>query len=84
MCGVAYFEMDGDSVPIPMNLVFRVAVREIEAWLLADHIGMKKLLVGGASNLPNDPDLLSDPKQVLLKLARKAPRAIKNDLIVET
>ncbi|MGO8846384.1 MAG: hypothetical protein ACLQFI_13790 [Methylocella sp.] len=67
----------------PDNLVFRVAVREIEAWLLADHVGMKELLVGGASNLPNDPDSLSDPKQVLLKLARKAPRAIKNDLLVE-
>jgi hypothetical protein len=68
----------------PDNLVFRVAVREIEAWLLADHVGMKKLLVAGATDLPRDPDLLLDPKQVLLKLAAKAPRAVQNDLVAET
>lgn len=67
----------------PDNLVFRVAVREIEAWLLADHVGMGRLLVAGATNLPNDPDLLLDPKQVLLQLASKAPRAVQNDLLVE-
>jgi hypothetical protein len=67
----------------PDNLVFRVAVREIEAWLLADHVGMGKLLVAGATNLPKDPDLLLDPKQVLLQLASKAPRAVQNDLLVE-
>jgi hypothetical protein len=67
----------------PDNLVFRVAVREIEAWLLADHVGMGKLLVAAATNLPKDPDLLLDPKQVLLQLASKAPRAVQNDLLVE-
>jgi hypothetical protein len=67
----------------PDNLVFRVAVREIEAWLLADHVGMGRLLVAGAANLPNDPDLLLDPKQVLLQLASKAPRVVQNDLLVE-
>lgn len=72
------------SRALPDNLVFRVAVREIEAWLLADQVGMKKLLAGGATGLPNDPELLPDPKQVLLKLARKAPRAIRNDMVAET
>jgi len=72
------------SRPHPDNLVFRVAVREIEAWLLADQVGMKKLLVGGATDLPKDLDSLPDPKQVLLKLARKAPRAVRNDLVAET
>lgn len=67
----------------PDNLMFRVAVREIEAWLLADHVGMKKLLVAGATDLPKEPDLLPDPKQVLLKFARKAPREVQNDLVVE-
>jgi hypothetical protein len=67
----------------PDNLVFRVAGREIEAWLLADHVGMGKLLVAGATNLPRDPDLLVDPKQVLLQLASKAPRVVQNDLLVE-
>jgi hypothetical protein len=67
----------------PDNLIFRVAVREIEAWLLADHAGMKKLLVAGATKLPRNPDALPDPKQVLLTLAQRAPRAVRNDLLVE-
>jgi hypothetical protein len=68
---------------LPKNLVFRVAVREIESWLLADHVGMKKLLGAGANKLPVNPDQLLDPKQSLLKFASKAPRAVQNDLLVE-
>lgn len=68
---------------LPENLVFRVAVREIEAWLLADHVGMKELLGKGADKLPADPDQLLDPKKSLLKFASGAPRAVRNDLLVE-
>lgn len=66
----------------PVDLVFRVAVREIESWLLADHDGMKLLLGNGARNLPDTPDNLADPKRCLLTLAQKAPRAIRDDLVV--
>jgi hypothetical protein len=63
------------------HFLFRIAVRETESWLLADHVGMRKLLVKGARNLPREPDLLPDPKRKLLQLAGNAPREIKNDLI---
>ena len=63
------------------NLVFRIAVREIEAWLLADHEALRTL-IGNRGTLPPDPDLLPDPKQFLLRLvARQASREIREDLI---
>lgn len=64
----------------PPNLIIRVAVREIESWLLADHQSMKELL-GKHCKLPENPDNLDDPKQHLLNLACKAPRKLRDDLV---
>jgi len=66
----------------PINLVLRVAVRDVESWLLADHEGMQQLL-GKAKNvhLPLDPDRLPDPKRYLLSLAGKARRDVRDDLV---
>lgn len=64
----------------PTNLVFRVAVREVEAWLLADHIAMQRLF-GKLGRLPNDPDALPDPKRFLLGLAKRASRPVREDLL---
>ena len=66
----------------PENFLFRVAVREIEGWLLADHAAMKRLL-GNRVNVPRDPDNIRDPKECLLRLARGAPRDVKRDLLAE-
>lgn len=64
----------------PENLLIRVAVREAESWLLADHDGMQRLL-GSTVRLPARPDALADPKQRLLQLARSAKREIREDLL---
>ena len=66
---------------IPPQLFFRVAVREIEAWLLADRAGMANLFEINEANFPPNPDNLHDPKQALLQLARRAPRAIRSELL---
>lgn len=63
----------------PENLLIRVAVREIESWLLADHEAMRSLL-GRKGKLPDDPDALPDPKQRLLQLAKLAKREVRSDL----
>jgi hypothetical protein len=68
---------------LPENLIFRVCVREVESWLLADHNGIKSLLGPRIGKLNDDPDALDDPKRELLKLADKAPRRIKSELIAE-
>lgn len=67
----------------PKNLIIRVAVREIESWLMADHDALRTL-VGHRGSLPPNPDLLPDPKQFLLRLiAKQASRSIREDLVAE-
>ena len=66
--------------PPPANLLFRIAVREVESWVLADHVAMRAL-VGAKGVLPQTPDELADPKQSLLRLAKSAPKHIRRDLL---
>jgi hypothetical protein len=67
----------------PASLMLRVAVREVESWVLADHEAMRKL-IGPKGTLPPEPDTLPDPKQHLLKLAKLAARPVRQDLVKET
>jgi hypothetical protein len=64
----------------PANLLFRVAVREVESWVLADHVAMRTL-IGARGVLPDAPDELADPKRALLKLAKSASKHIREDLL---
>ena len=64
----------------PKNLLLRIAVREVESWVLADHVAMREL-IGAKGVLPGAPDELTDPKQSLLKLAKSAPKQIRDDLL---
>ncbi|UXB25802.1 DUF4276 family protein [Stenotrophomonas maltophilia] len=66
----------------PENLLLRIAEREVESWLLADHEALGKLL-GSKAPFPVQPDTLPDPKQHLLGLAQKAPRAVREDLVAQ-
>ena len=62
------------------NFVFRVAVREVESWLLADHEGIRTLL-GKRCRPPQFPDEVLDPKNKLLELARNAPRSVREEIV---
>ena len=64
----------------PPNLLLRIAVREVESWVLADHVAMREL-IGAKGVLPAAPDELADPKQSLLKLAKSAPKQVREDLL---
>ena len=66
----------------PNDFVFRIAVRETESWLLADHVAMRQL-VGKKGRLPSDPDALPEPKSFFLSLAKSAVRDIRDDLLVQ-
>ena len=69
----------------PAGLILRVAVREIEAWILADSEAIRELLGRRAADrLPPNPDLVPDPKKLLLRLASSAPRDVRDDLRRET
>lgn len=64
------------------RLCFRVAVRSVEAWLLADTDGIAAFLGISRSRVPDDPDGLTAPKQALVNLARASRRrAIREDMV---
>ncbi len=65
----------------PDDLLLRVAVREVESWLLADHQAMRQLLGKRVGTLPREPEELIDPKATLLSLAKRAPREVREDLL---
>jgi hypothetical protein len=56
------------------NMYCRVAVRAIEAWLLADRDRIAEMLGISVQRIPREPDLLNDPKRHLVDLARKSNR----------
>lgn len=67
--------------PFPENLLLRVAVREAEAWLLADRLGVAELLGISPNKIPRNPEILDDPKQFFLNIAHRAKREIRSELI---
>ena len=76
-------DLDTAGASAPQGILFRVAVREIESWLLADHDGISNLLQISPAKLPDNPDILDDPKRSLLHFAKNAPREIRSDLIAD-
>jgi hypothetical protein len=58
-------------VGLPHHLFFRVAVREIEAWIMADRNELAQFLSIPVANFPKAPDDLQDPKRELLGIIRR-------------
>ena len=53
---------------------FSVAVREVEAWLLADRERLSKFLSVGASRIPHNPETLDSPKLTMVEISRHSRR----------
>lgn len=68
---------------IPPQLVFRVAVRQVESWLLADREAMARFLKIAVRHIPLDPDALPDAKHSLLQVAARAPRGVRSELVAD-
>lgn len=56
------------------RLVLRLAVREAEAWVLADHEGFAEFAKISISKLPPEPETILDPKQAMLNLIKRCKR----------
>jgi hypothetical protein len=64
------------------HLCFRVAVREVEAWLLADPQRLAAFLRVPRNKVPTNPEGLAEPKTALVNLARLSRRrAIQEDMV---
>ena len=53
-------------------MLFRVAINEVESWLLADRVGFAEYLGISINLIPTSVDSLPDPKQSLINLARRS------------
>jgi len=63
-------------------LCFRVAVREVESWLLADAKSLASFLKVAQSRIPADPEQTADPKREMVNLARRSrSQAIRQDMV---
>jgi hypothetical protein len=70
-------------LPAPAtNMYLRVAVREIESWIIADRDRLAQRLAIPAGTIPVSPDDLNDPKDALVNLARHSRRStIRQDIV---
>jgi hypothetical protein len=70
-------------LPNPSPLMcFRIAVREMESWLLADREEIARFLGVPESRIPAQPETLDDPKATLISLAsRSRKRDIREGLV---
>jgi len=67
------------------NFLFRVAVHEVEAWLLADRQAFAKFAHIRANDIPTDVDAIPNTKEFLISLVRKSrKRTIKENIVPKT
>ena len=67
--------------PAPM-LCFRIAVRAIEAWLMADAEALASFIGVSRARIPRDPEAIDSPKTALVNIAvRSRRRAIREDMV---
>lgn len=62
--------------------VFRLVVREIESWILADRQGIADFLGISVAKIPLNPEEIQDPKRHLVNLARGARSKALRDALV--
>jgi len=70
-------------LPAPAPLIcFRVAVRQVEAWLMADGEELAKYLSVAGKHVPGDPESLPNAKVAMVNVARRSRRrAIREDMV---
>jgi hypothetical protein len=71
----------GLSEPLPEKMIFNIAVAEVEAWLLADHVNLSNYL-GVPTHLLSGDTEITDPKELLLHCVRQhGNREARNELL---
>ena len=58
------------------RMELRVAVRAVEAWLMADRQDFASFLGVRVKRIPREPERIADPKQAVVELARESARRV--------
>jgi hypothetical protein len=65
-----------------IKLCFRVAIRAVESWLMADAATLAQFLGVASSKIPRNPEQAKDPKTDMVNLARGSRRReIREDIV---
>ena len=69
------------AAPAP-GMVFRIAVREVESWLIADLHSFARFFSISPGRITIDPESIHRPKEYLVNLVRRSrSRAIRDDVV---
>ena len=68
--------------PINPRFFFRVAVMEVESWVMADRIGFAAFLSVPLHRIPSLTDDILNPKEFLLSLARRSRKKTIREALV--
>jgi len=66
------------NLQLPEWFFLRVAVREVESWIMSDYESFGRFICSRIDFVPED---VADPKAKLLNLASRAPRRIREELV---
>ena len=70
------------GLAISSQLMIRVAVLEVEAWLLANRVSIAQWLSVSANRVPDNPESVVDPKRTLIELANHSSyRSLRAEII---
>ena len=72
---------DWINFDVHKNMLFRVAEKEIDAWLLSDREGFAKLMNIPINKIPTNTQEIPDPKQYVINLARKSRKKNIKDIV---
>ena len=68
--------------PLSRRFFFRVAVMEVESWLMADRIGFAAFLSIPQHRIPSQTDDILNPKEFLVSLARRSrKKSVREGLV---
>lgn len=68
--------------PKHSNLIFQIAIREVEAWLLADRSNFSQFLGIRIEKIPFEVETIPNPKEFVVNLAKKSRlRKIREALV---
>lgn len=72
------------KVPLNPRFLFRVAVMEVESWVMADRVGFSNFLSIPLHRIPSPTDDISNPKEFLVSLARRSQKKRVREALVPT
>lgn len=70
------------KAPLNSGFFLRVAIMEVESWIMADRRAFARFLSIPVYRIPSNPDAIDNPKEFLVSLARRSNRRRLRDQLV--